>query len=100
LRDIPFDELKIDRVFVHGAAQDPTARAIYDSSLALGKQLGMTVVAVGVETRQDWELLRSTQCDHAQGYFFGRPMSAEDFDHWMEEWAVRRSSILRTSGSS
>lgn len=103
LRDIPFDELKIDRVFVRGAAQDCTARAIYDNSLALGKQLGMKVVAVGVETRQDWEMLRQTQCDHAQGYFFGRPMSAEDFDHWMDEWAVRRSFVLgsgRTAGST
>jgi EAL domain-containing protein (putative c-di-GMP-specific phosphodiesterase class I)/FixJ family two-component response regulator len=94
LRDIPFDAMKIDRSFVHGASRDPTARAIYDASLALGKQLGMTVVAVGVETRQDWELLRNTGCDLAQGYFIGRPMSAEDLAHWFDEWDVRRHAVL------
>lgn len=97
LRDIPFDELKIDRTFVHGAAQDSTAKAIYDASMTLGKQLGMTVVAEGVETRQDWEMLRQTQCDFAQGYFIGRPMSAADLTHWMEEWPVRRYSVLGSS---
>ena len=96
LRDIPFDELKIDRAFVRGAARDPTARAIYDASMTLGKQLGMTVVAEGVETRQDWEMLLQTQCDFAQGYFIGRPMSAADLTHWMDEWPVRRHSILGT----
>jgi EAL domain-containing protein (putative c-di-GMP-specific phosphodiesterase class I)/CheY-like chemotaxis protein len=94
LREIPFDELKIDRTFVHGATRDPTVRAIYDASLALGKQLGMTVVAVGVETRQDWELVRNTGCDLAQGYFFGRPMSAQQLLDWIDDWEVRRGLVL------
>ena len=94
LRDIPFDELKIDRSFVHGATRNPTVKAIYDASVALGKQLGMTVVAVGVETRQDWELVRGTRCDLAQGYFFGRPMSSEHFLEWVVEWEVRKGSVL------
>ena len=102
LRDIPFDELKIDRGFVHGATRNVNSKAIYDASMALGKQLGMTVVAEGVETRQDWELLQRTQCDFAQGYFIGRPMSAEDLTHWVDEWALRRHSVLgsrRDAGS-
>ena len=94
LRDIPFDELKIDRGFVHGAAQDSNSKAIYDASMTLGKQLGMTIVAEGVETRQDWEMLQRTQCDFAQGYFIGRPMSAEDLTHWMDEWPMRQHSVL------
>ena len=49
---------------------------------ALGKQLGMKVVAVGVETRQDWEMLRQTQCDQAQGYFFGKPVAGATIRGW------------------
>lgn len=90
LHEIPFDELKIDRRFVHDAGKNPTARAIYDASLALGKQLGMTVVAEGVENRGDWDMLQKTGCDFAQGYFIGRPMPAEDLSEWMQQWRRRR----------
>jgi EAL domain-containing protein (putative c-di-GMP-specific phosphodiesterase class I)/FixJ family two-component response regulator len=89
LRDIPFDELKIDRSFVHDAWKDATARAIYDASLALGKKLGMTVVAEGVENKHDWELLRTTKCDLAQGYFIGRPLPAAELGEWIQEWKRR-----------
>ncbi len=89
LRDIPFDELKIDRSFVHGAWHDETARAIYDASLVLGKQLGMTVVAEGVEDAEDWELVRSTKCDLAQGYFIARPMLPADLENWIASWNLQ-----------
>jgi EAL domain-containing protein (putative c-di-GMP-specific phosphodiesterase class I)/FixJ family two-component response regulator len=89
LRDIPFDELKIDMSFVHGAWHDETARAMYDASLALGKQLGMTVVAEGVEDAEDWDLVRSTKCDLAQGYFIGRPMPSTELIDWLASWNLR-----------
>jgi EAL domain-containing protein (putative c-di-GMP-specific phosphodiesterase class I)/FixJ family two-component response regulator len=89
LRDIPFDELKIDGSFVHDAWHDPTARAIYDASLALGQQLGMVVCAEGVEDRDDWDLVKRSRCDKAQGYFIGRPMPAADFPAWMGSWQAR-----------
>ncbi|MEP6908131.1 MAG: EAL domain-containing response regulator [Pseudoxanthomonas sp.] len=89
LRDISFDELKIDRSFVHGALHDETARAMYDASLGLGKQLGMEVVAEGVEDKDDWNLLRLTGCDLAQGYFIGRPMPAEELAGWIDSWNER-----------
>lgn len=89
LRDIPFDELKIDQSFVRGAWHDATAHAIYNASLSLGKQLGMTVVAEGVEDRDDWDFVRRTQCDMAQGFFIGRPMPAEDLAGWIESWNAR-----------
>lgn len=84
LRDIPFDELKIDRSFVHGAWRDETALAMYYVSMALGEQLGMEVVAEGVEDSDDWELVRRTGCDLAQGYFIARPMPAADLPGWIE----------------
>lgn len=90
LRDVPFDELKIDRSFVQEARHDPTARAIYDASLALGKQLGMVVVAEGVETRADWDLVRRTGCDLAQGHYIGRPMPAVDLPGWIANWNAER----------
>ena len=89
LRDIPFDELKIDQSFVHGAWRDSTARAMYDASLGLGKQLGMEIVAEGVEDWDDWNLVRRSGCDMAQGYFIARPMPAADLIDWIEEWSER-----------
>ena len=89
LRDIPFDELKVDRSFVHGAWTDNTARAIYEASLSLAKQLNMDVVAEGVENQADWDFLRRTGCDLAQGYFIARPMPAADLAGWIESWNSR-----------
>jgi EAL domain-containing protein (putative c-di-GMP-specific phosphodiesterase class I)/FixJ family two-component response regulator len=97
LRDIPFDELKIDRSFVHDAWHDPTARAIYDASLALGQQLNMVVVAEGVEDRDDWELVKRSRCDKAQGYFIARPMPAADLPAWMASWRARLQRWSKTS---
>jgi len=89
LRDIPFDELKIDQGFVHRAWENETLRAIYDTSLALAKQLNMESVAEGVEDRKDWELLRQTGCDLAQGNFIAKPMPAEKFREWVKHWQER-----------
>lgn len=89
LRDIPFDELKIDQGFVHRAWSNETLRAMYDASLALARQLGMEVVAEGVEDRNDWDLLQRTGCDLAQGSFISPPMPAADFPGWLEGWQER-----------
>lgn len=94
LRDIPFDELKIDRGFVHGAADNDTLRAIYYASLGLAQQLGMKTVAEGVEDRADWELLRSTGCDLAQGYFIAKPMQAAEIVGWTATWEADRESLM------
>ncbi|MDQ3187048.1 MAG: EAL domain-containing response regulator [Pseudomonadota bacterium] len=97
LRDIPFDELKIDQGFVHGAWADETLRAMYDASLALARQLGMEVVAEGVEDRNDWDLLCRTGCDLAQGTFISRPMLAADLPGWIEDWRERVRTGFSTS---
>jgi EAL domain-containing protein (putative c-di-GMP-specific phosphodiesterase class I)/FixJ family two-component response regulator len=97
LRDIPFDELKIDRSFVHGAWRDETSRAIYDASLRLGKKLGMEIVAEGVEDRLDWEMLRSTGCNVAQGYFIARPMPASQLREWIASWNSHRQLLQESN---
>ncbi|MBI4990307.1 MAG: EAL domain-containing response regulator [Rhodocyclales bacterium] len=96
LRDIPFDELKIDQSFVHGASRDASLRAIFEASLAMAQQLGMKTVAEGVEDRDDWDFLRLTGCDLAQGYFIAKPMPGADIAGWMKDWESRRSELIST----
>lgn len=100
LRDIPFDELKIDQGFVHRAGTNETLRAMYDASLSLARQLGMEVVAEGVEDRDDWDLLRRTGCDLAQGVFMSRPMLAGDLPGWIERWRERVRAESLTLGET
>ncbi len=97
LRDIPFDELKIDQGFVHGAAGNDTLRAIFDASLGLAKQLGMKTVAEGVEDWTDWDFLRATDCDLAQGYFIAKPMPAHEIPGWMLTWAANMEKTMESS---
>lgn len=89
LRDIPFDELKIDRSIVHGACADDALRAKYDISLVTARELRMAGVAMGVEDMNDWNLLRRTGCDFAQGYFIARPMPATGLPGWNQSWQAR-----------
>lgn len=89
LRDVPFDELKIDQSFVHGAHHNETLRAIFYASVGLAKELGMEVVAEGVEDVADWTFVQRTGCDLAQGYFIARPMPAESILEWMIGWRQR-----------
>lgn len=94
LRDIPFDELKIDRSFVHGAWQNSSLRAIFEASLGMARQLGMKTVAEGVEDREDWDFLRAVGCDMAQGYFIAKPMPAADLPGWLAEWEARYGKLV------
>ena len=91
LRDIPFDELKIDRGFVHRAQTDSTRRAILFASRDLGARLGMQVVAEGVEDPADWQIIQEAGCDLAQGFLIARPMPAQSIDEWL---AKRSTSDL------
>jgi EAL domain-containing protein (putative c-di-GMP-specific phosphodiesterase class I) len=89
LRDLPFDELKVDRGFVHGASTDETRSAICGASLRMAHQLQMQVVGEGIENREDWEFLRLRGCDVGQGYFISRPMPAADVVDWVGAWSAR-----------
>ncbi|MDR7272482.1 EAL domain-containing protein (putative c-di-GMP-specific phosphodiesterase class I)/CheY-like chemotaxis protein [Pelomonas saccharophila] len=78
----PFTELKIDRIFVNGASERSNRRAILNSSLDMGKRLGVCTVAEGVETVEDWKLLAELGCDVAQGYLIAKPMPANELIGW------------------
>lgn len=85
LRDIPFAELKIDRGFVHGACRS-ARRGTFEGCLKMAQTRDMKVVAEGVEDCADWEFLREHECEHAQGYWFARPMPGEQIHEWLDEW--------------
>jgi EAL domain-containing protein (putative c-di-GMP-specific phosphodiesterase class I)/CheY-like chemotaxis protein len=84
---IPFSELKIDRALVVGASENESLAAVLDVSLALCRKLDRQSVAVGIQTRQDWDLLLNLGCDCAQGYYIAKPMEGNALPAWMKEWA-------------
>ncbi|MBX7483837.1 EAL domain-containing protein [Qipengyuania qiaonensis] len=73
--ELPFDEIKIDRLFVSNMAKDPKARAIVASIAAMGREARITVVAEGLENPQDIGLLEAIGCQQVQGFAFSRPVS-------------------------
>ena len=85
LTTLPVSELKIDRSFVMTMGNDPGNATIVQSVIDLGHNLGVTVVAEGVETEQVLTALAGVECDVAQGYHLCRPLPAADFDRWFAE---------------
>jgi EAL domain-containing protein (putative c-di-GMP-specific phosphodiesterase class I) len=96
LRDIPFTELKVERSFVTGALNNQITRPILEGSLAIARGLSMVSVAEGVETAEDWLLLRRLGCGVGQGYFIARPMPGEDLWDWLHLWQERREALIAT----
>ncbi len=98
LQRIPFQEMKIDRAFVNGAGRDPGARAILESSIKLGRELDMSVVAEGVETQEDWDLVAELGCQIVQGYFVAKPMPGENLREWIAEWYLGEPPMTDIEG--
>ncbi|WP_239380174.1 bifunctional diguanylate cyclase/phosphodiesterase [Frankia sp. CIT1] len=87
LRDLPADELKLDRVFLRDIEWDTSAAEIVRSAIALAHTLRLRMVAEGVETIRLWALLAAWGCDEAQGYFISRPMTGDEVLPWLGQWA-------------
>lgn len=79
LTRVPFSELKIDQSFVTGCATNSSSQTIIESSVEMARRLGIKSVAEGVETQSDWDNLRKTGCELAQGYFIAKPMDEKSF---------------------
>jgi EAL domain-containing protein (putative c-di-GMP-specific phosphodiesterase class I)/CheY-like chemotaxis protein len=94
LRDVPFDELKLDGGFVHGASRDSSRDAIVKASLLLARQLNMRTVAQGIDDLDDWNVLRDLSCDVAQGAFVGAPMPGDALPEWARAWATRYAALV------
>ncbi len=84
LRQLPVDEIKIDRSFVMGMGEQAGDAVIVRSTVDLGRNLGLEVVAEGVETLDLWNTLRELGCNTAQGYFLSKPVSAEALTSWLK----------------
>ena len=80
LREAPVDVIKIDRYFVDEIMSTRRGRIIIENSVTMSKQLGMTVVAEGVETREQVDFLKSINCDVAQGYYYSKPVDMDEFE--------------------
>ncbi|NMO55229.1 EAL domain-containing protein [Actinoplanes sp. TBRC 11911] len=89
LKDLPVDELKIDRSFVMAMADDRSSRLIVHSVVDLGHNLGLRTVAEGVETAEALSTLAGYGCDIAQGYHLSRPIPGDEFDRWRATPALR-----------
>lgn len=99
LKLLPVDELKIDMVFVRNMDRDPVDVKLVRSMIELAHNLGLAVVAEGVENAKIWDQLRELNCDQAQGYHMGKPMPLEEFVAWSARW-VEKSRLPGVSGSA
>ncbi|WP_319462134.1 putative bifunctional diguanylate cyclase/phosphodiesterase [Micromonospora sp. RTP1Z1] len=93
LRRLPLSEVKVDRSFVLGMADDPDDAAIVRSMIELAAALGLRVVAEGVEDERTWRLLHAAGCDVAQGWFYARPMPAEELAAWLARYRPVRPAV-------
>ncbi|MEP7062018.1 MAG: EAL domain-containing protein [Betaproteobacteria bacterium] len=100
LRRLPVQEIKIDKSFVLGLAHDASDAIIVRSTIELGHNMGLVVVAEGVEDQATLELLRTLGCDMVQGYWLSRPLAVADVEPWLRDskWsqaAPERKSLRR-----
>jgi diguanylate cyclase (GGDEF)-like protein len=100
LKHFPLDALKIDRSFVREIASHPDDAAITTAIIAMGHALGLKVVAEGVETEAQRNLLRKQGCDEMQGYLFSRPACAADFAKLIAKPAAREAARRWKVGSA
>lgn len=91
LRELPIDTLKIDRSFINHVDENPADQAIVSAILAMARSLGLRVVAEGVETAAQLAMLNRHGCEVAQGFFFSRPLPADQCRALLEELATRPS---------
>lgn len=88
LQRFPLDTIKIDRSFVHDAPESGANEHLTEAIIALGRALSLTVVAQGVETREQVDFLRRHACDELQGFYFTKPMPAEQATHLIESQSL------------
>ncbi|HXS72972.1 MAG TPA: EAL domain-containing response regulator [Rhodanobacteraceae bacterium] len=89
LAQLPVTELKIDQSFINGAIDEPRRRAVVEASLGLGHKLGLTTVAEGVQTMEEWQMLAELDCTRAQGALIGMAVPGEELPTLVQQW--RRS---------
>ena len=104
IKDFPIDTLKVDRSFIRNIPKDTEYRAITEAIIAMGKTLGLTVVAEGVETVEQMTFLKEHSCDEMQGYYFSKPIVPEQFADLLRkhvpslpEWETVKSIVMNSA---
>jgi len=95
LKSLPIDILKLDQSFVCDIPRDEHDRAIATAIITLAHELKLTVVAEGVETREQLDFLRAQRCDVAQGFLICKPLNTEAITHWLQERAQDQECLRR-----
>jgi len=85
IKQLPVDTLKIDASFIRDIHQNKESHAIVKAILTIGQTLNLNVIAEGVENEEQLAVLSQDGCGQAQGYFFSRPLSTHDFEHFLKE---------------
>jgi diguanylate cyclase (GGDEF)-like protein len=88
IRKLPLDEIKVDKSFVMGLEDSADDETIVRSVVDLGRNLGLDVVAEGVENERVWRSLRQMGCTHVQGYYLTRPIPVADFPAWLAQYRL------------
>ena len=100
LKNLPVNEIKIDRAFVDSMIEEPSDAMIVRSTIDLGHNLGLDVVAEGIEDEATWAALRDLGCDFAQGFFMSKPVPAEDIYFFERERWPRAYADLRAGAEA
>jgi EAL domain-containing protein (putative c-di-GMP-specific phosphodiesterase class I)/CheY-like chemotaxis protein len=93
LARIPFTELKIDRSFVDGAADNPQLENMVNISIDTARRLNLACVAEGIESAEDWRFLKKLECEIGQGYFIAKPMRGEELINWIKSQNSRLRNL-------
>jgi diguanylate cyclase (GGDEF)-like protein len=98
LREVPVEVLKVDRSFVDGVNGDPASASIVTAFIELARGLGMTTLAEGIETEEEWRFLRARGCQLGQGFLFSRPIPGDEIIEFWRRGAIDPASAPVRSG--
>ena len=93
LKDLPVHNLKIDRAFIEDLAESPKDVAVTRAIIAIGHGLGLTVVAEGVESEEQFAILREEKCDEIQGFLISPPVPGDQFTSWLSDRHVDETEM-------
>ena len=90
LQNMPFSEMKLDKEHIHSASVDEETRQFIATCVEWGHEMGMHVVAEGIEKRKQWEMMSAMGCDEGQGFFIAQPMPGDQIPGWLKRWNTYR----------